>query len=56
MRCVAHILNLIVKDGFDVIKIGVEKVRGKFEETARQLRITSTKKLGLDCATRWNST
>lgn len=69
MRCAAHILNLIVKDGLDVIKIGVEKIRDsvaywtatpkreeKFEETARQLRNTSTKKLGLDCATRWNST
>nr|XP_017217151.1 PREDICTED: zinc finger BED domain-containing protein RICESLEEPER 2-like [Daucus carota subsp. sativus] len=69
MRCSAHILNLIVKDGLDVIKSGVEKIRDsvvywtatpkkeeKFEETARQLRIASTKKLGLDCATRWNST
>lgn len=69
MRCSAHILNLIVKDGLDVIKIGVEKIRDsvaywtatpkreeKFEETARKLRNTSTKKLGLDCATRWNST
>ncbi|KAF7147431.1 hypothetical protein RHSIM_Rhsim03G0207300 [Rhododendron simsii] len=69
MRCCAHILNLIVKDGLDVIKVGIEKVRDsvaywtaspkreeKFEETVRQLNVTSTKKLGLDCATRWNST
>ena len=28
----------------------------KFEETARQLRVSGTKKLGLDCVTRWNST
>ena len=46
MRCCAHILNLIVKDGLDVIRVGVEKMRGsvaywtatpkrleKFEET-----------------------
>ncbi|KAF7136351.1 hypothetical protein RHSIM_Rhsim08G0142200 [Rhododendron simsii] len=69
MRCCAHILNLIVKDGLDVIKVGIEKIRDsvaywtssqkrdeKFEETIRQLNVTSTKKLGLDCATRWNST
>ncbi|XP_028105110.1 zinc finger BED domain-containing protein RICESLEEPER 2-like [Camellia sinensis] len=69
MRCYAHILNLIVKDGLDVIRVGVEKIREsvaywtatpkrleKFEETVNQLRIPHTKKLGLDCATRWNST
>ncbi|KAG5533342.1 hypothetical protein RHGRI_027517 [Rhododendron griersonianum] len=69
MRCCAHILNLIVKDGLDVIKVGIEKIRDsvaywtasqkreeKFEETVRQLNVTSTKKLGLDCVTRWNST
>ncbi|KAG5557771.1 hypothetical protein RHGRI_007881 [Rhododendron griersonianum] len=27
MRCCAHILNLIVKDGLDVIKVGTEKIR-----------------------------
>ncbi|WOH10909.1 hypothetical protein DCAR_0830386 [Daucus carota subsp. sativus] len=69
MRCSAHILNLIVKDGLDEIKAGVGKVRDsvaywtatpkreeRFEETARQLRNPNTKKLGLDCVTRWNST
>ena len=58
MRCAAHISNLIVKDGMEVIKVGIEKIRDsvsywtstpkreeKFEETARQLRCTSTKKL-----------
>ncbi|CAL5344289.1 unnamed protein product [Camellia sinensis] len=69
MRCCAHILNLIVKDGLDVIRVGVEKIRDsvaywtatpkrveKFEETARQVKNLNTKKMGLDCATRWNST
>jgi len=69
MRCSAHILNLIVKEGLAVLKEGVEKIREsvaywtatpkrmeKFEETARQLRISFTKKLSLDCPTRWNST
>ena len=58
-----------MKDGLDVIRDGVEKIREsvaywtttpkrveKFEETVNQLRIPHTKKLGLDCATRWNST
>lgn len=69
MRCCAHILNLIVKDGLDVIKGGIEKIRDsvvywsatpkreeKFEETTKQLRIPFTKKLVFDCPTRWNST
>ena len=48
MRCCAHILNLIVKDGLEVVKKGVEKIRDsvaywtttpkrkeKFEETTK---------------------
>lgn len=27
MRCCAHILNLIVKEGLEVVKDGIEKVR-----------------------------
>lgn len=67
MRCAAHILNLIVKEGLNKFESGIENVRDnvvfwmsspkrieKFEETARQL--TCTKKLVLDCKTRWNST
>ncbi|KAF7137601.1 hypothetical protein RHSIM_Rhsim07G0157200 [Rhododendron simsii] len=68
VRCAAHILNLIVKDGLEVIKEAIEKIRDSvafwtatpkreenFEETIRQLRIPFTKKLPLDCVTRWNS-
>lgn len=69
MRCSAHILNLIVKEGLQVVKDGVEKIREsvgywngtpkrheKFEETARQLKINCTRGLVNDVPTRWNST
>ncbi|KAL0387425.1 UNVERIFIED_CONTAM: Zinc finger BED domain-containing protein RICESLEEPER 2 [Sesamum radiatum] len=69
MRCCAHILNLIVKDGLDIIGSSIERIRDsviywtaspsrveKFEETARQVPVNCTKKLCLDCKTRWNST
>ncbi|KAK9756358.1 hypothetical protein RND81_01G091200 [Saponaria officinalis] len=69
LRCSAHILNLIVKDGLDVIESGIVKVRDcvsfwmstpkrieKFEEASRYLGINNSKRLVLDCKTRWNST
>ena len=69
VRCSAHILNLIVQDGLDVIGSCIEKVREsvrfwtattkrrqKFEEIARQAHVECTKELALDCKTRWNST
>ncbi|KAL6328605.1 hypothetical protein AAG906_003290 [Vitis piasezkii] len=69
MLCAAHVLNLIVKEGLDVIEVEIEKIREsvaywsttpsrmeKFEDAARQLRIPCNKKLSLDCKTRWNST
>ncbi|KAL2533125.1 Zinc finger BED domain-containing protein DAYSLEEPER [Abeliophyllum distichum] len=69
MRCCAHILNLIVKEGLENIEGSVEKIRDsvsfwtstpkrwkKFENTARQLKISCARKLVLDCKTRWNST
>ena len=69
MRCSAHILNLVVKIGLNVIKVAIENVREsvsywtatpkrveKFEETCKQLKVTFSKRLGLDCQTRWNAT
>ncbi|GJT51352.1 zinc finger BED domain-containing protein RICESLEEPER 2-like protein, partial [Tanacetum coccineum] len=69
MRCSAHILNLIVKIRLNVIKVAIENIREsvsywaatpkrveKFEETCRQLKVIFSKRLGLDCQTRWNAT
>ena len=65
MRCSAHILNLVVKIGLNVIKVAIENVREsvsywtttpkrveKFEETCKQLKMTFSNRLGLDCQTR----
>ncbi|KAL6312943.1 hypothetical protein AAG906_022723 [Vitis piasezkii] len=61
MRCATHVLNLIVKEGLDVIRVEIEKIREsvaywsatpsrveKFEDAARQLRLPCNKKLCLD--------
>ena len=69
MRCAAHVLNLIVHDGLDVIGSCIENVqesvgfwtastkrRQKFEETAWQAHVECTKELALDCKIHWNST
>ena len=69
MCCCAHILNLIVQDGLSVIEDGIERIRDsvsywsasgkrkqRFEEASRLLGMEYTKKLTLDCKTRWNST
>ncbi|WVZ97490.1 hypothetical protein U9M48_043020 [Paspalum notatum var. saurae] len=69
MRCAAHILNLIVRDGMSIMEKGTEKVRDsvgfwcatpkrheKFKKMASQLNIAYIKRIGLDCTTRWNST
>ena len=69
MRCAAHILNLIVRIGLDVIKHDIDNVRDsvvfwtasqkrieRFEDVCRQMKVPCTRRLGLDCPTRWNST
>ena len=69
MRCCAHILNLIVKDGLEHIKTAIENIREsvaywtstpkrieKFEEIAKFVKVSLDHKINLDCKTRWNST
>ena len=69
MRYSAHILNLIVKDGLEVLKDAIENIHDsvaywtatpkrveKFEEIAQFVKVEATTKLILDCKTRWNST
>nr|KAJ0202220.1 hypothetical protein LSAT_V11C600333530 [Lactuca sativa] len=68
MRCCAHIINLIVQDGFSVIANAIENVRNSvsywtsspkraqdFRLFARQVGVNCQKELLLDCKTRWNS-
>ncbi|KAK9671711.1 hypothetical protein RND81_12G049600 [Saponaria officinalis] len=69
IRCCAHILNLVVKDGLKVIDECVIKVREivkyidasegriiKFYHCANRCSLATTTKLWMDVATRWNST
>ena len=69
LRCIAHILNLIVSDGLKEMNELVARVRravryvrqsparlAKFKECALVEKIQSKSSLCLDVSTRWNST
>ncbi|KAA8531452.1 hypothetical protein F0562_006195 [Nyssa sinensis] len=68
VRCCAHIINLLVQAGIkevkgivDIVREGVKYLIAsdarmiQFSDIAKQLQLSS-KKLILDCPTRWNST
>ncbi|KAI7946600.1 hypothetical protein MJO29_011127 [Puccinia striiformis f. sp. tritici] len=68
VRCAAHVINLVVKDGFQCINEGLAKLRSSvkyfrlssgrreaFDEAVRRCRITSEQQPTTDVATRWNS-
>ncbi|XP_070044912.1 zinc finger BED domain-containing protein RICESLEEPER 2-like [Nicotiana tomentosiformis] len=69
VRCMAHILNLIVQDGLKKIDVSVKRVRQavryvrsspqrslKFRECCAHQEVECSKILCLDIPTRWNST
>ena len=69
MRCVTHILNLIIKDGLKHLNVSIVKIRGavkyvrsspsrlqKFKECVQVEMIESKSLVCLDFETRWNST
>ncbi|MBA0555104.1 hypothetical protein Golob_014162, partial [Gossypium lobatum] len=69
VRSAAHVLNSIVQDAMEALRVVLQKIRGtvryvkssqsiqgKFKEMVLQTGINSQKNLVLDCPIRWNST
>ncbi|KAG8487278.1 hypothetical protein CXB51_020584 [Gossypium anomalum] len=69
VRSAAHVLNSIVQDAMEALRVVIQKIRGtvryvkssqsiqgKFKEMVLQTGINSQKNLVLDCPIRWNST
>ncbi|CAM8898360.1 unnamed protein product [Rhodiola kirilowii] len=69
MRCIAHIINLVVVDGLNSLKHSISRIRNavryvrqspsrweKFKECIAYEKIESKNSVCLDVRTRWNST
>jgi Domain of unknown function (DUF4413)/hAT family C-terminal dimerisation region len=69
VRCDAHIINLVVQDGINVIQKRCDNIRElvlkvknsptvheEFEQRAKECNLDIGKTLSLDVSTRWNST
>jgi hypothetical protein len=69
VRCAAHIINLVVQDGINVIRKGCDNVqevvgkvknspilREEFENRAKDCKLDTGRALSLDVSIRWNST
>ena len=69
MRCCAHILQLIVRDGLAIVDKEIKRIRSvvkyvrsspkrldMFKQCVHDSNITYQSSLALDCPTRWNST
>ncbi|XP_050238288.1 zinc finger BED domain-containing protein RICESLEEPER 2-like [Mercurialis annua] len=69
MRCIAHVINLVVSDGLKDMNSSVKKVRDciryirnspsrlkQFKDLANEAKLGTKKSLCLDVPTRWNST
>lgn len=69
LRCVAHIINLIVTEGLKEVDVSISRVRAavkfvksspsrlvKFRKCAELAKVDSKAFLSLDVCTRWNST
>lgn len=69
MRCMAHIVNLVVVDGLKEKSVSVDRIRGaikyirqsparlqKFKKCVEIEKLESKQSLCLDVSTRWNST
>jgi hypothetical protein len=65
IRCAAYIINLIVKDGMNVMDKGIERVRDsvefwcatskrheRFERTIAQMNVKYDRRIALDCKIR----